>query len=122
MFSNRLVKLLFVFTMLSILLGIIGTIAPAVIVDAGWGWVFGTAISTIGGIVYGWRADGRISAFAGGAVIGGISIAVGTLLAHTMGTIPIASVIAGTLVGIISGAIAGLVARWVASFPSFARA
>jgi hypothetical protein len=50
MFSNRLVKLLSVFTMLSIVLGIIGTIAPAAIVDAGWGWVFGTAISTIGGI------------------------------------------------------------------------
>jgi hypothetical protein len=37
MFSNRLVKLLSVFTMLSIVLGIIGTIAPAAIVDAGWG-------------------------------------------------------------------------------------
>jgi hypothetical protein len=122
MFSNRLVKLLSVFTMLSIVLGIIGTIAPAAIVDAGWGWVFGTAISTIGGIFYGWRADGRSAAFGGGAVIGGISIAVGTLLAHTMGTIPIESVIAGTLVGIISGAIAGLVARWVASLPRFARA
>jgi hypothetical protein len=121
MFSNRLVKLLLIFTMLSIVLGIAVTIAPA-IRAAGWGWVFGTAISTIGGIFYGWRAEGRSAAFGGGAVIGGLSIAVGTLLAYTMGTIPIKSVIAGTLVGNLSGAIAGLVARWVASSPRFAKA
>jgi hypothetical protein len=59
----------------------------------------------------------------GGALIGGISIAVGTLVAYMIGTLPaISGVIGATLVGVVSGAIGGFVARWVASFPRFARA
>jgi hypothetical protein len=120
--SNRLVKLLLTFTMLSIAFGIVVTIYPA-IRDSGAGWVFGTAISTIGGIFYGWRAEGRSAALGGGAAIGGVSIAVGTLLAYIIGTLPsIGGVVGATLVGIVSGAIGGLVARWVASSTRFAKA
>jgi hypothetical protein len=122
MFSNRLVKLLLIFTMVSIGFGIVVTFYPQ-IRDSGAGWVFGTAISTFGGIFYGWRAEGRSAALRGGALIGGISIAVGTLVAYMIGTLPaISGVIGATLVGVVSGAVAGFVARWVASFPRFARA
>jgi hypothetical protein len=122
MFSNRLVKLLLSFTMVSIGFGIVVTFYPQ-IRDSGAGWVFGTAISTFGGIFYGRRAEGRSAALRGGALIGGISIAVGTLVAYMIGTLPaISGVIGATLVGVVSGAIGGFVARWVASFPRYARA
>jgi hypothetical protein len=122
MFSNRLVKLLLSFTMVSIGFGIVVTFYPQ-IRDSGAGWVFGTAISTFGGIFYGRRAEGRSAALRGGALIGGISIAVGTLVAYMIGTLPaISGVIGATLVGVVSGAVGGFVARWVASFPRFARA
>jgi hypothetical protein len=118
MFFNGVVKLLVVFTALSIGLGIAATMSPAICAA---GWVLGTAISTVGGILYGRQAEGRLAAFGGGAVVGGVSIGVGTLLAYTMGTIPIRGVIAATLVGIVSGAVAGLLGRMVAKSPASAR-
>jgi hypothetical protein len=119
MVSNRLAKLLVVFTTLSVVFGIAATMSPAICAA---GWIFGTAISTIGGIFYGWRAEGWRDAFGGGVVVGGLSIAVGTLLAYSLGTIPIKGVIAATVVGIASGAIAGLAARRIASSARFAKA
>jgi hypothetical protein len=114
-FSNRLVKLLVLFSVVSMVLGIAATMSPAI---CAMGWVWGTALSTVAGIFYGRRAEGRLAAFGGGAVIGGLSIALGTLLAYTLGSIPIQGVIAATLVGIATGAIGGLVARLVARSPA----
>jgi hypothetical protein len=117
MFSNRVAKVLLVFTALSIVLGIVATMSDAVRV-AGWAW--GTALSIVGGIFSGRRIDGRLAAFGSGAVVGGVSIAVGTLLAYTIGTIPIRGVIAATLVGTVSGAVAGLLATLVSKSPASA--
>ena len=82
------------------------------------GWAVGTAISAIGGVSYGLRADGPGPAFGGGALVGGVSIAIGCLLAYAMGGMPIQGVIAATLVGVVSGAVAGLMTRLFAKSPA----
>jgi hypothetical protein len=111
----RVVKVLFVFTVLSIMFGILATMSPTV---CSAGWVVGTMISTLGGVFYGRGAEGRLAAFGGGALVGGVSIAVGTLLAWTLGTLQVREVIAATLVGAVSGAVAALLARVISRAPA----
>jgi hypothetical protein len=111
----RVVRVLFVFTVLSIMFGILATMSATV---CSAGWVVGTIISTLGGVFYGRGAEGRLGAFGGGALVGGVSIAVGTLLAWTLGTLQLREVIAATLVGAVSGAVAALLTRVISRVPA----
>jgi hypothetical protein len=95
--------------------GILATMSATV---CSAGWVVGTIISTLGGVFYGRGAEGRLGAFGGGALVGGVSIAVGTLLAWTLGTLQLREVIAATLVGAVSGAVAALLTRVISRVPA----
>src|SRR5262245_37728877 len=110
MFQKPLFKVLAVFTGLSVALGLASVWSPAV---AAVGWAIGTAISTLAGVFYGREAERRRDAGIGGALVGGVSIAVGCSLAFLLGGMPVAGVIAATTVGVVSGAIAGLIANWL---------
>src|SRR5947209_2444851 len=106
MFGSSLAKWLIVFSVLSICLGIATAESPVV---AKLGWIIGTLISTLAGIAFGTESTSRTNAAFGGALIGGVSIAIGCGIAYGMRALPADGVVAATAVGVVTGCVGGLI-------------
>jgi hypothetical protein len=105
MFSKSFVKVLVVFTGLSLALGAGSIISPSV---ASVGWALGTAIAIAAGIAYGRSGGAKLASWAGGSILGGLTIAIGCLLTFGFGGMPFSGVLAATTVGAVSGGLAAL--------------